>query len=322
MRIDIPDISKQIYAEEVYKAIVNSYDEIGPIWSQHQMEWCNNVYSTFKDHEKFLIIIYLIHKTLNFYSKNLTLLTYEEFYTKETVEIEKFNVIELSKKLFIPKESARRKVIELQKIGVLKKVKKKFIIDRSAYPFMKPSHSIKRVSRFLSALSSKLENENVLNKTMKTEEVEKIIKGRFTISWKLWYDMQIPMLLSWKRIFNDLETWHLWGVCAINQTYEQSKNSNIKMDRLQYWKAVTDPDQKFRGLNAMSLSEISGIPRATVVRKLNKLLKAKHLKKNDKKHYLLTGIHLKEMFDVNKATLKGLSKFSTEIYNFSLVNKA
>ena len=65
----------------------------------------------------------------------------------------------------------------------------------------------------------------------------------------------------------------------------------------------------------MSISDITGMPRATVIRKLNKLIKEKFLKIDSKKHYSATGIHQKKILDVQKNTLNNLSKFSARIYN-------
>jgi DNA-binding IclR family transcriptional regulator len=69
----------------------------------------------------------------------------------------------------------------------------------------------------------------------------------------------------------------------------------------------------------MSISDITGIPRATVIRKLNILLKQKFLTIDSKKHYSITGVHQKKILDVQKNTLNNLSKFSTSIYNLSLM---
>jgi hypothetical protein len=145
----IPEISKQIYNQETLDVLINQYADIGPEWTVHQMEWTNTIYQSFKDHDKFLIIIYLTKKTLDFYSRNFTKITYDDFYLKNTVEIEKFNVSEVAKQINIPKESARRKILELEKKGVITRNKKKITIDRSAFPFIKPIKSIKRMSRFL-----------------------------------------------------------------------------------------------------------------------------------------------------------------------------
>jgi len=56
---EIPEISKQIYQKDVIDVLFNEYSEIGPQWTVHQMEWTNTIYQNFKDHNKFLIVIYL-----------------------------------------------------------------------------------------------------------------------------------------------------------------------------------------------------------------------------------------------------------------------
>jgi DNA-binding IclR family transcriptional regulator len=73
------------------------------------------------------------------------------------------------------------------------------------------------------------------------------------------------------------------------------------------------------GINAMSISDITGIPRATVIRKLNKLIKEKFLKVDSKKHYSSTGHHLKEIMVVQKNTFNNLSKLTERIFNLSLM---
>ena len=83
----IPDISNQIYYEETLDLLKANYNVIGTHWASSQLEWLNAVYAQFKDHDKFLITIYLIKKTLDFYSRNFTRLSYDQFYSKDTFEI-------------------------------------------------------------------------------------------------------------------------------------------------------------------------------------------------------------------------------------------
>ena len=125
MSVKIPNISDQLYKEDILGVIENKYSTLGSVWVSHQMEWCNGVYSSFKDHDKFLIVIFLIKKTLDFYSRNFIKLTYDEFYLRDIVEIEKFSIAEISKARQIPKETARRKILELENDGVVKTIKKK-----------------------------------------------------------------------------------------------------------------------------------------------------------------------------------------------------
>ena len=111
MKTNLPKISEQIYKEDILGVIESKYSTLGSVWLSHQMEWMNGVYSSFKDHDKFLILIFLVKKTLDFYSRNFIKLSYDEFYAKETVEIEKFSIAEISEALNIPKETTRRKLL-------------------------------------------------------------------------------------------------------------------------------------------------------------------------------------------------------------------
>ena len=78
-------------------------------------------------------------------------------------------------------------------------------------------------------------------------------------------------------------------------------------------------NQEFPGINAMSISDISGIPRATVIRKLNKLVKGKFLTIDIKKHYSVSGFHKKKILEVQKNTFNNLSNFASRIYNLALI---
>ena len=92
---------------------------------------------------------------------------------------------------------------------------------------------------------------------------------------------------------------------VINHALNSKKNDNSEMSKEFYLEKYFFADQKDDvGVNAMSISEITGIPRATVIRKLNKLIKENFLKIDIKKHYSSTGIYQKEILDVHKKYLK------------------
>ena len=313
MKIGIPAIHKQIYKDDVLSILFNQYSIIGPIWINNQLEWVNGVYKPFKNHDKFLIVIYLIKKTLDFYSRNFIKLNYDDFYSKDTTEIEKFNILEISNNLNIPKESARRKVVELEKSEVIRRNKKKIIIDRSSFISIKPIKSIERVSRFLSVLSNILYEEKILNKKITTESLEKTIKENFSYIWKSYYEVQIPMMLSYKKVFGDLESFHIFGTCIVDQHLDAQKKINNVMQRIPFIESLHIDDKQ--GVNAMSISDITGIPRATVMRKLKKLVREGYLVINEKKHYRVSGIINKKLSPLQSDILNGLANFSSKVYN-------
>ena len=80
---------------------------------------------TFKDYEKFMIIMHLLSKTFEFYSKNFVKLSYDEYFDQNQIEIEKYNIMDIAKNLNIPKETARRKIKELEELGHIKRLQKK-----------------------------------------------------------------------------------------------------------------------------------------------------------------------------------------------------
>jgi len=318
MKLGIPQISQQVYKEDLIKLLEKNYTIVGPIWVTHQMEWLNSVYASFRNHDKFLILIFLIKKTLDFYAANLIKLTYDDFYLKDEVDIAKFNVREISLNINIPKESARRKVVELETISVIIRDKKKITIDRSAFPFVKPIKSIKRISRFLSVLSKILVQEKILNKQLSSEELESVIKQNFSLVWKAYYELQIPMMVRYKEIFKDLETFHIYGTCIVNQHLYLQKNIQTKMTRSEFIKSIYS-GKETQGLNAMSIADITGIPRATVVRKLNQLVQKKYLLINSKKHYRVSGALVKKLIPIQKKVFLQLSEFSSLIFNLAIL---
>ena len=320
MSVHIPDISKQIYKENTLAVLESKYSTLGPLWVKFQMEWMSEIYSSFKDHDKFLIVIFLVKKTLDFYSRNFIKLTYVEFYSNDTIEIEKFTISEISKALHIPKESTRRKILELQNEGVIKKSKKKLILDKSKFFKSKPVKSIVKISRFLATLSELCTTENVLEKKITSEKLELIIKNNFSYIWKIYYEMQISMMINYKKFFKDLETFHIFGICVVNQHLHAKKLSNEFVGRVEFVTDVINADV-IQGINAMSLSDISGIPRATVIRKLKNLVNRKFLIIDEKKHYKLARILTKLLLPIQKTVILQLSNFSAHVFNLSILNK-
>jgi len=320
MKTVIPDISKQIFKEDTLGVLECKYSTLGPMWVNYQTEWMCGVYGSFKDHDKFMIVIYLVRKALDFYARHFTKLTYEDFYSKDTIEIEKFTVSEISKALNIPKESTRRKVRELENGGSIKIRKNRLLLDRSKFYKYKPVNSIRRVSRFLSTLSELCATDNILEKKITSEELELNIKNNFSYIWKIYYDVQIPMMIKYKKIFEDLETFHIYGICVASQYLNAKKLSDSFLGRIAFDNDVIAADG-IQGINAMSLSDISGIPRATVIRKLKNLVKRKFLTIDEKKHYKLAGSNTKMLLPIQKTVIMQLSDFSAHVFNLSLLNK-
>ena len=295
---------------------LNNFKQIAIDWGRHQTAYIFDVYKTFRDHNKFLILIYLLKKTFDEYKKNSINVSYADFYLKNHVEINKFSIIDLSNKLLLPKETARRKVLELEKIGAIKRIKKKIILDRSVFPNIKPEKSIIRISMFLNKFYDFLNSHKAINKKISSKNIQNHFMKNFTTCWNFYYILQIGIMTTQKKTFEDIESWHLWGICYVNKFYVL-KNNNTKNSINIFEKSIakmTGP-----GLNAMTISEMSGIPRATVVRKLNILLKKKILVVDEKKQYH-PGKKFNEIKETNRNIIDLLAKFTTSVYNDMLIS--
>ena len=306
--------SNQIQEEQVKSVYHKNFNYIITERFYFQQQWLYNAYCRFKDFDKFLILIYLLQKTFKAYGDFQIKNTYDEFYAKDKFEIPKINVIDLSRELLISKETTRRKILELERDGVIKKDKKKILINRKGQEYQKPKDSIKSMARLMSKFTDFLSKANLLDKRIENEILEKRIKENFTQIWTIFFSNQIPTIIRWKKFFKDIETWSIWGQCVYNQNLVLNKNfkANISPDLTSDNFLVKLNNEGIQGLNAMTISELSGIPRPTALRKLNNLVKRKLIKKDKKNLYTIFSqlkinptvierdVVLREVRDINK----------------------
>ena len=316
MPISIPSVSKQLSEDQVFNAISKNYSQMTKVWFNFQMNWLRVAYQSFHDHDKFLIIQYLVFKTLNFLSTNFVKLEFDVYYSKTQLEIANFNIVNIAKDLSISKETARRKILELEKIGAIIRDKKRIILNRSAFKYQRPNRSLASTSFLLSKITETLFKNGDIDKKLSSESIESYMRKNFSHCWKFFYEMQIPLVLNWKNVFKDIETWHVWGVIATQKSFKNTYSK--KLDREKYIEDTLK--EPVDGINAMSISELTGIPRATVVRKINNLIKKKLISVDEKKLYTPKKTNLKLISDSNKRSTILLTSFFCKTINLIQFN--
>ena len=316
------DFSKVLSNDQVYDSMMANYDQLGKDWIQHQFNWMNNVYISFKDHYKYMIVISLVEKTLLFYDQMNIQLTYDQFYSKSYLQIDKFSITELCEKLQLPKETIRRKVLELEKLGVLKRQKKKIIIDRNAFNFVKPENQIRFTSRYINQVSDILNDDKIYSKKVNQKFIEQVIKKNFSIAWRWFYRMQIPLVMGYHEMFNDLATFHIWGAICMNQAFNYKKENIVisNRDHFTFNTNVIKGTGNKNGLSAMSISDMTNIPRATVIRKCKFLIENEFIKLNEKKQYILTSTNHTKIIPHQKEFFKDKAKFLRKILNLLTIS--
>ena len=299
------DFSKTLTDDQVYDGIMNNYTELGKDWISHQWNWINGVYWAFNDHYKYMIVISLVEKTIQFYNQMNIQYSYDEYYSKSYLQIEKFSITELCEKLKLPKETVRRKVLELEKDGVISR-NKKIIIDRKAFGFVKPQNQIKFTSKYIHLVSQELNKNKIYSKKLDPKQIENIIKKNFTLCWDWFYRMQIPLIIGYNYIFDDLTTFHIWGTITMNQAFNFKKNFDsenihtLQPSYMTFNEITLGKIGSSTGISAMSISDMTNIPRATVIRKCKYLIKKNLIQINEKKQYVLTKLNHEKIVPYQK----------------------
>jgi CRP-like cAMP-binding protein len=310
----LPSISNQIDEDKIFKIINKNFSKLAPYWYQLCSSWLIRSYNVFQDIDKFVILIYFINKDLIFYRKNGLIIDYDTFYKDKSIEIPKINISDISSDLHIPKESVRRKLYELEKKGVIKKTGKKIFVDRSAFITAKAEETLKELSILISKFNEILVDEKITTNIFDTNEISESIKTNFSFCWYQYYKLIFIFTNRWRDNITDLETLTIGLVVLLNTLGNKSFKAK-DLNRKNWIKISQGADDV--GVNAMSLSDITGIPRPTVVRKLKYLIKSNFLHINKKKLLTMniTGSTLKNATKLQDLNMINLSNFLYRIFN-------
>ena len=306
-----------INREEVHSILSSNFGRISDRWYKFSTTWNFNAYQTFGDMDKYLILIYLVQKSFRYYADNFVTYSEEQFYTKEEFEIEKINLIEISDELKIAKETVRRKINELSQRQVITRKGKRILLRPLTFIHQRPKHSIKAISVFLATCSKYLATEDWFGEEIEPNDIEDFTRNNFTLVWRFFFRFKIPFLIRQRKFHGDLETFIVAGTIFANHIQrlrEKLKNNPYKVSSvnsdlgetnyLKWARFIISSKEKVIGMNASSISEVTGIPRATVIRKL-RLTEKKGLVHKDKQQLYTIGRNY-------KAKLKDLERIFTD----------
>jgi DNA-binding Lrp family transcriptional regulator len=311
----LPSITSQIDERIIYNKVIDkNFSLLAPFFYSFVSNWLIRSYKRYNDIDKFLIIIYLIHQNLVFYRKNGLIIDYDTFYRDRTLEINKINISDISKDLELPKESVRRKILDLEKNGAIKKIGKKIFIDRSTLFKAKATDTVLELSNLLVQFNKILKKENLIKEIFELDKITNSIKENFSFCLYQLNKFIFIYLNRWRAELKDLETLSIAMILVLSATHNKDFIPS-KSSLNTYRKDIMGSD--LRGVNAMSISDITNIPRPTVVRKLKFLIDKKVLYINDKK---LISLNVKDsaLIKVKKLqnkNLLSLSNFIIRLFN-------
>ncbi len=317
-----PDkLEQSIDSSLVWEIFQKNNNEVLKHFIKFHQAWVNQAYTVFKDFDTYLVLIYLINKVFLNLSDRFHYMSFESFYNQEKLSIEKINLIEISKDLNIPKETIRRKVNFLQDEGIIFRDGKSIFLNVPKIGIQKPVTSISLIAACLANFSNLLSTEKWFGDKISQETIVKFIQEHFTVSWEYFFRFQIPYLVRHRTFFGDLESWNVFGSIAIVQIRELIEKTQKQVienpgNFRDFYLYVLKHKAK-RGINASSISDISAIPRATVIRKLKAMEKKKFITRNKNLEYSMGSqpVHLKGLEENYLLHQKLWSDYTTTMYN-------
>ncbi len=304
-------IPTKISEKRIYDIYCDNYDSIHYLFVEFQFSWLQQAYNALKDLDKYNILVYLYKENFVELNELFKVKSLNEFYINPRFNLDKINIVQISNKLRLSKETTRRKILELEEDGILVKEKKRISVTLKAGLLQKPEHTINSFSKILQNVSYLLHNEKKVKKYYPKEFFVRKIKNRFTQILAIFLEYQIEYLLTRKVLANnDMEMWFIVGSLLYNQIMFVKKSEKKNHYQKEWIDKVLNVGEK-RGINAMSISDLTGIPRPTVIRKLKKLLKQNDIfKDKDNLYYITDG---KLFAELNKLRLLNIKKLTTTI---------
>ena len=309
-KIGLEDPTK-ISQKKIYDLYCDHYDTIHSLFVEFEFAWFQQAYQALRDLDKYNILIYLYKEYFSELNEIFKVKSLNEFYINPRFNLERINIIQVSKKLRLSKETTRRKILELERDEILIKNKKTITVTLKAGLLQKPEATINSFSKILDYISYFLHKDNHVQKYYQKEFFIKKIKDRFTQILAIFLEFQLNYVLKRRELLNDdMEMIFIIGSLFYNQVMYLKKNKKISHYRKEWEENILHIGDK-KGLNAMTISDLTGIPRPTIIRKLKILLKQKDAYKDENNlYYMVKG---KFSTNLNKQRLNNIKELSSTI---------
>jgi hypothetical protein len=317
---------KKFEKEYIKKISLDNFINLMPFFYEMESTFLSGIYKRYGDLERGNIVIFFakdLHlKILRKREIDLTFnLSLDEFWHnhKNVIQDEK-KIITVAKSVGIPRETARRKILYLIKTKHIKRTKKNTVFWE---PDSKSKDSyIEIIREQINSLSKFIfQQSKLLSLNIPLSKIEKEIKNNYSFYWYHYLNTQLHYIKFWQEQLKDLEML-LIGLQTLIQTarYLKATGKFQTFDSFTINKISKDIDSvyiKNANISATSISEVTGIPRANCIRKLEKYIKMKVLEKDPvtKRYYLAPSqLSAKNQFSSANTLLDGM-KYTISIFS-------
>ena len=275
----------------IEKKILDNYVEFQYLFLEFQSKFLSGLHTRYQSVENGNLVLYFVKQAhqdilrLKDYDLDFNI-SYEKFWenyseSKPTTK----SIIKIAEDTLLPKETARRKMLQLIKQKVLNKNKRNIsLLPNEQYKKNYNSIINKEIDDVCKLICFICEKTNL---PISTEEVAKELRENFSFYWFHYLGAQLEYLRLWNKQFNDPD------VALIFLQVAHLFTLKTKEKKLSHSKLYDNPSllKEFinASISATSVSEVTKIPRATCVRKLEALVKLKIVSQDkiSKKYYIV-----------------------------------
>ena len=268
--------------------ILSNYIEYQYLFVEFQSKFLSSLHSRYQSVENGNLVLYFAKQThqdilrQKDYDLNYDI-SYEKFWENHRkISPKRRSLVKVVEDTLLAKETARRKILELIKQKVLNKKNRN--IRWSPSEDYKQSYNlfvneeINDVCKLINYISEKL------NLPVSTKE----LKEKFSFYWFHYLRTQLEYLKLWNKLFKDSELILIF-LHVVHLFASKAKEKNMTHKDI-----YNDPSllKEFieTSISATSISEVTKIPRATCVRKLESLVKFKLISQDriTKRYYIIS----------------------------------
>ena len=278
--------------KNIQKNLFDNFYKLMPTFYEMESNFLSGVYKRYGDLEGGNIIIFFARdchlEILRKREKDLDFdLSLDKFWNNhKDIRQGKRKIILVSQETGLPKETARRKILNLIRSKHLKRIEKNHLFweptSENKETYMNIiNEEIVYLSRFI------YEQAKLLSLNLPLSKIEKEIKKNYSFYWYHYLNVQLEYIKYWQLKLNDLEML-LISLQVIIQSLNFIKKKSNDSHGLVLNKISKNLSIKDANISATSVSDITGIPRATCIRKLDKFVKLNMLEKDksSKRYYL------------------------------------
>ena len=282
---------KLLSQKTIKKKILENYLDYQYMFVEFQSKFLSGLHTRYQSVENGNLVLYYERQTHQaiLRKKDYDLdfnLSYEKFWENHReINLPQISINKIGEDVLLPKETTRRKILQLTKQKVLNKKDRKIRwLPSEQY---KESHNlafsneIDEVCKLINFICDKT------NLSISREEVAKEIKEKFSFYWFHYLGVQLEYLRLWNKQLKDLEL----GLIFLQVAHLFA--SRAKEKKISYTDIFDDPEliKEFisASISATSVSDVTGIPRGTCVRKLGHLVKLGIVSqdKTSKRYYMI-----------------------------------